>query len=89
MGPIWQRFMALAAADTDLAGLVPMLTQLATGGSTDWPDWQSVRAAYGLSLDRARAMQLTPPEAAEGTSPLIASPVIDTTPVPPDLGAMP
>lgn len=61
LGPIWQRFMTLAAADTDLAGLVPMLTQLATGGAEDWPEWDVMRAAYGLSAARAAALHLTPP----------------------------
>lgn len=75
LGPIWQRFMTLAAADADLAGLVPMLTQLATGGTDNWPGWQRARAAYGLSAERARALQITPPASAEATSPNFAAPV--------------
>lgn len=74
LGPIWKRFMALAAADADLAGLVPMLTQLATGGAENWPEWQRVRAAYGLSAERTCALQLAPPAPAEATSPVFVDP---------------
>ena len=82
MGPIWQRFMALAAADADLAGLVPMLTQLATGGAEDWPEWWRVRAAYGLSQARAEALRLAPADEA-GSAPPIAPPVLDIAAIPP------
>lgn len=84
LGPIWQRFMALAAADADLAGLVPMLTQLATGGGEDWPEWRRVRAAYGLSAERARALHIAPPAPAEATSPDFADlPPSPSSPVAP------
>ena len=83
LGPVWQRFLALAAADSDLAGLVPMLTTLATGGAVNWPEWRRVEAAFGLSRARSRAMLLTPPAAAEATSPPFAPPTADpAVPVP-------
>lgn len=84
LGPLWQRFLALVAADADLSVQLPVLTQLATGGATNWPEWKRVRAAYGLSLDRARAMQLTPPAAAEAAAPNFAAPIVDpAAPLPP------
>lgn len=80
-GTIWGRFLALCAADADLAGLVPMLTALVTGGATDWQQWQRDRAAYGLSAARARALQIMPPLAAEPSSPVFTG----VTTAPPDL----
>lgn len=61
IGPVWTQFLALAAADADLAGMVPMLTTLITGGATNWPEWQRVRSAYNLSGPRADALLVTPP----------------------------
>lgn len=86
LGPIWADFLALCAADADLAGQVDALRALATGGSTNWPDWQSVRAAYGLSLDRARALQIAPPEGAPAAFTSIS---VTSTPGVADIGVPP
>ena len=69
---LWQRFLTLAAADPDLSGQVALLTALATGGATDWPDLKVLRAGYGLSSGTARAMLLAPPTGAAPEYPVFA-----------------
>jgi len=65
----WARFLALVDATDDLAPIAPTLHALIEGGPVDLPDWQKLRGGYGMTLGEARALQLTPPAAAEGTSP--------------------
>lgn len=84
LGKVWADFLALAAADDDLSAMVPLLTDLATGGATDWPEWRTVRAAYGMSAARADALLITPPAPAQATNPAIQPPTVDEAgPVPP------
>lgn len=53
---VWSRFLTMAAADNDLAPLVPMLQATITGGVTDASEWTRLRTAYALSTARADAM---------------------------------
>ena len=88
LGPVWTKFLELCAADADLAPQVPMLTALATGGATDWNPLKVVRTAYGLSAERAAALQLAPhPAATEGT--VFEAPVLDGTASVGDVGELP
>lgn len=88
IGPVWAAFLARAAATPDLAPVLPLLQSLVAGGAAQ-PDWQAVRHGWGLTLEEARALQLAPPPAAEGTTPGIAAVVLDTTASPGDVGTLP
>lgn len=66
VGPMWQRFFDLAAADPDqnFAALVPKLQALIAGkpGRTAW---QITQQAFGLSASEANALIQTPPAGVE------------------------
>lgn len=82
VGPLWQKFLTLAAADDALASLVPMLQSAIAGHGL--PPWQVTRSALGLTLGEARALQITPPSAAEATSPAMSEAgSVDSVSVPP------
>lgn len=57
--PIWQRFLTLAAADVDLAPLVPQLEAALAG--TPQPEWAQIARTFGLSKGEAAALHLMPP----------------------------
>ncbi|MFN3626188.1 MAG: hypothetical protein ACK4TP_19330, partial [Hyphomicrobium sp.] len=66
-----------------LAPIAPTLHALIEGGVVDLPAWEVLRGGYGMTLREARALQLTPPAAAETTSPDFEGATPDTHPVPP------
>lgn len=83
----WARFLALVDATDDLAPIKSTLHALIEGGPVNLPDWQMLRGGYGMTLGEAQALQLTPPAAAEGTSPDFEGVTPDTHALPP--GSLP
>ena len=85
-GPVWTGFLALldGSADASLQAVAPVWRALVEGKELDLPDWQILRAGYGLTADEARAMQIAPPAAAEATSPNITEVITDTAPTAPE-----
>lgn len=67
-GPLWLDLMAAFDADPAMASTAAIF-RAAIGEDVALPDWQRIRGYLGLTLDQARALQITPPEAAEATTP--------------------
>lgn len=67
-GPLWTDLIAAFESDPDLASTAEIF-RAAIAEDAGLHDWQRVRGYLGLTLDQARALQIAPPEPAEGTSP--------------------
>ncbi len=83
LGPLWADFLALVEGTADLAPIAAVMRALIEGGDVDLPDWQVLRAGYGMTLAEARALQVAPPAAAEASSPDFEGVTPDTHPSPP------
>lgn len=82
IGPLWTRFLALAAGESDLEPVVGVIQSALVGAALD--DWLEISGRYGLTRAEARAMQIAPPAAAEDDPPTFSADVgIETTPVVP------
>lgn len=67
-GPLWNDLIAAFDQDPDLASTAEIF-RAAIAEDAGLHDWQRVRGYLGLTLNQARALQIAPPEPAEGTSP--------------------
>lgn len=67
-GPIWSDLLAILDAAPQLTPIAVAIRS-AIDQSRPIPHWQSLRGMQGLSLQEARAMQLTPDVTLEGANP--------------------
>ena len=68
LGPLWTRFLELAAADSELGQVVPALQKALAGDELN--DYQAIRGSYGLTKREAQALQIEPSAGHEGDAPI-------------------
>ena len=69
LGQIWSDWLDLVDAEPDLAAVAGMLRAMVTGQAPPFSSLELLQAAYGLTTERAKALQLDYPPETEGTEP--------------------
>lgn len=77
IGPTWVKFLELVDQAADLAPVRPMLHALVEGSALPLTGADVLRAAYGLSSDVARALQILPPAGVTNDPSFTGLPAID------------